>query len=279
MTLVGRGARRAGFVDPVTWKSIASQTLTVAEFESLKMLREPVEMVTRSIQPILWLLVFGTVFQRSAGLAPPGSTVTYVQFIAPGVIAQSVMFTSIYYGIAVIWERDVGLVQKLLASPAERVALVAGRALAAGVRGLGQGSIVVVLAVVLGLHVQVSPVSLVLIALLIVLAGMLFGTLSLVIACVAKTRERFLGLGQIITMPLFFGSNAIYPLEIMPSWLRVVARANPLTYVVAGLRELMLGERAVLGSGPGLATDFALLIGTVVILISAGSAVYPRVVQ
>ena len=94
--------------------------------------RDPTELLTRAVQPMLWLLVFGQVFARRRAI--PTGTLRYLDFLAPGVLAQSVLFTAIFYGIAVIWERDLGIVHKLLVSPAPRGALVLGKALAGGGR-------------------------------------------------------------------------------------------------------------------------------------------------
>lgn len=99
---------------------------------------------------------------------------------------------------------------------------------------------------------------------------------SLIIACLAKTRERFMGIGQILTMPLLFTSDAIYPIVIMPAWLQVFAHVNPLTYMVDGLRVLMLGIGV---SFSGLALDFAVLLVVTTVLVCIGGRLYPRVVM
>ena len=108
------------------------------------------------------------------------------------------------------------------------------------------------------------------------LGAAVFSTLSLIIACMVKTRDRFMGIGQMITMPLFFASNAIYPISIMPSWLKVVAYINPLTYMVDALRGLMIVGGV---SEYGIATDFAVLIAIAVALIIIGGRLYSRVGQ
>jgi len=97
----------------------------------------------------------------------------------------------------------------------------------------------------------------------------------LIVACIVKTRERFMGIGQVLTMPLFFASNAIYPTDLMPSWLQVFVRVNPLTYVVDGLRAMMLRGGA---SDLGLATDFACLGAGLAVLVYIGGRMYPRLV-
>jgi ABC-2 type transport system permease protein len=112
------------------------------------------------------------------------------------------------------------------------------------------------------------------VVLAVLLGAALFSTLSLLIAAVVKTRERFMGIGQVLTMPLFFASNAIYPLEIMPRWLQLVAHVNPLTYEVDALRAAMLvGSPSVYG----LSVDFAILVGVLSLLVALGARIYPRV--
>ena len=208
--------------------------------------------------------------------AIPTGNLTYLEFMAPGVLAQSVLFSAIFFGIAVIWERDLGIIHKLLVSPAYRGALVMGKAISAGLRGLTQAVLIYVLALVLGIHLQFSPLALIGVAAMVMLGSALFATFSLIVACLVKTRERFMGIGQVLTMPLFFASNAIYPLAIMPPWLQVVARVNPLTYVVDALRGLMVqGGHSLFGVG----ADFAVQAGAFVVLLTIASRLYPGLVR
>jgi ABC-type multidrug transport system permease subunit len=137
----------------------------------------------------------------------------YLDFIAPGILAQSVLFVAIFYGINVIWERDLGIVQKFLASPTPRAALVLGKGFSAGTRTLSQAAVVYGLSLLLGVKLNWSPLALLNVVVIVVLAATLFSTFSLIIACIVKTRERFMGVGQVLTMPLFFASNAIYPTD------------------------------------------------------------------
>ena len=110
---------------------------------------------------------------------------------------------------------------------------------------------------------------------MVLLGAALFSTFSLVIACLVKTRERFMGIGQVMTMPLFFASNAIYPIDMMPPWLQMVARGNPLTYEVDALRALMVAGG---GSSFGLGLDFLVLTGTASLLVFLAALLYPKVV-
>ena len=250
------------------------QVLAIADGELRKLLRDPTEVLTRSLQPILWLLVFGQVFSRVRAI--PTGAMPYLDFVAPGVLAQSVLFTAIFYGIAIIWERDLGIVHKMLASPAYRSALVLGKAVSAGVRGLSQTVIIYAVTFLLGIHLRLEVLPVLGVVFCVLLGSAVFSTFSLIIACVVKTRERFMGIGQVLTMPLFFASNAIYPIGMMPGWLRVIAHGNPLTYLVDALRALMVqGGHSAFGLGLDVGVELAVLI----VLVMLAARLYPSVVR
>jgi len=250
------------------------QVLAIADGELRKLRRDPTEVFTRSLQPILWLLVFGQVFSHARAI--PTGSMPYLDFMAPGVLAQSVLFTAIFYGIAIIWERDLGIVHKMLVSPGYRSALVLGKAASAGVRGLTQTVIIYGVTLLLGVHVRLEALPILGVIVSVLLGSAVFSTFSLIIACVVKTRERFMGIGQVLTMPLFFASNAIYPIEMMPRWLQVIARGNPLTYLVDALRTLMVvGGHTAFGLGTDVAIQLATLLGVVII----AARLYPSVVR
>jgi ABC-2 type transport system permease protein len=262
-----------GSADRNLFLDFVYDTLALADVELRKLRRDPAELITRAIQPALWLLIFGQVFARFR--AVPTGGLDYLTFMAPGILAQSVLFIAIFYGISVIWERDLGIVQKLLVSPAPRPALVLGKALSAGVRGLAQGVIVYLLAFVLGIRLDFKPQHILAIGAFIVLGSGLFSTFSLAVACLVKTRERFMGIGQALTMPLFFASNAIYPIASMPTWVRAVARVNPLSYEVDALRSLMV-EGGQTGFGIGI--DLTVLVLVFGLLVYVTARLYPDVV-
>lgn len=261
----GLNSRLAGFV---------SQSLAIVDVELRKLRRDPMELLTRLAQPVLWLVVFGGVFSRVRGI--PTGDVGYLDFMAPGILAQSILFSAIFYGIAVIWERDMGVIHKLLVSPAYREALVFGKALAAGVRGLAQAAFVYILVVVMGIHVRWSLFPMLGVLAAVFTGSALFATFSLLVACLVRTREKFMGIGQLMTMPLFFASNAIYPLALMPSWLRVISRLNPLTYLVDALRSLMIASSL---ASHGLGLDFLVLgiVFTGLLLVTA--RLYPTIIR
>jgi ABC-2 type transport system permease protein len=249
------------------------QVFAIADAEFRKLRHDPIEIVTRAVQPMLWLLLFGQVMAQIRGLS--GGSGNYLDFLSAGILAQSVLFTAIFYGISAIWERDLGILHRYLVSPAARPALVLGKALSAAVRGFSQAVIIYVLALLLGIGVDLAPSHIVGAILFVALGAILFSTLSLIMACLVKTRERFMGIGQVMTMPIFFASNAIYPISLMPHWLQTVASLNPLTYEVDALRALMLQGGA---SVYGLGSDAGVLIGTSIVLIMIAARLYPRMV-
>jgi len=244
----------------------------IAELEIRKLRHDFAELITRAIQPALWLLLFGQVFTR-ARIIPTGD-IPYLDFMTPGILAQSVLFVAIFYGVGLIWERDLGITNKFLVSPTPRAALVLGKAVSAGIRSVPQAVIIYVLALSLGVELNRSPLAFVGVLTIILLGAALFSTLSLIVACLVKTRERFMGIGQILTMPLFFASNAIYPISIMPDWLRVISHINPLSYQVDALRALMIKNGP---SSFGVGIDFCVLIAATLILVIIGARLYPRV--
>jgi len=249
--------------------SFVSAALVVAEVEARKLRHDPWEVVTRALQPLLWLTVFGQAVARARLLSEQED---YLTFMAPGILAQSVMFTSIFYGLAIIWERDAGILQKILVLPVPRASFVAGKALGAGLRALLQAAVVVTVALLLQVRFHLDLFSLVTCALAVLLGAGVFASLSMLLATLLKTRERFMGIGQVLTMPLFFASNAIYPIHLMPAWLQVLAQVNPLTYLVELLRDTLVdGQRF------GVIQDWLVLLAWLVLLQAIVSRRYDRV--
>jgi len=257
----------------ITVSRFVYKTWVIAELEIRKLRHDPTELITRAVQPVLWLLVFGQVFTRIHAIPTPG--MSYIDFLAPGILAQSVLFIAIFSGMSLIWERDLGIIHKFLASPTPRTALALGKALSGGVRALPQSILVYVLAAILGVKIDWNPLALIGVLTAILLGAAAFSAFSLIIALLVKTRERFMGIGQVLTMPFFFASSAIYPISIMPGWLKVIAHGNPLTYEVDALRALMLSGGT---SSFGLALDFGVLALVTTVLVIIAGRLYPRAV-
>ena len=247
------------------------KSYVLAEMEARKLWHDPTELISRAVQPILWLGIFGEALSKVRAIPTQGFT--YLQFITPGILTQSVVFVAIFYGLYIIMDRDTGILQKLLVTPTPRLALVWGKMISAGLRGLTQAVVVFIFALILGVQLHISLLTILGVILIVMLGAAVFTGLSMIIASIVKTRERFMGIGQVITLPLFFASNAIYPVSIMPAWLQVVANVNPVSYMVNGLRALMLS-----GNFNGVGFDILVLAVTALGMSILSAWMYPKVV-
>jgi ABC-2 type transport system permease protein len=245
---------------------------TITEFELRKVWHDVSQVFIRAVQPVLWLLVFGQVFTQTR-LLPTGNY-NYLQFLTPGVLAQSVIFVAIFYGFNLVMDRDMGLLHKLLSTPIPRYSIVLGKTLSAGVRSIIQAMVVFILAVIIRVHLILNLTTVVGALVIIVLTGMCFSSLSIFLASFFKTRERMMGIGQAIIMPLFFASSAIYPIDIMPTWLKVIARINPLSYIVEGLRALL-----VTADYGRIALDFGITVLATAVLVALASTSFSRIIR
>lgn len=150
---------------------------------------------------------------------------------------------------------------------------MAGKAFAAGVRSVAQAVIVVLVAAAMGVAMTWNPVRLLGVVVVVMLGAAFFSCLSLSIAGIALKRDRLMGIGQAITMPLFFASNALYPIEMMPGWLQVISRVNPLTYEVSALRGLLIGTPT------NYWVDLGVLVGSAVAGIVCAAALIGRLAR
>ena len=252
-------------------RTLVSRVGALCLVELQRLRHDRSELYTRAIQPTLWLVIFGVTFTRLHAI--PTGDLPYIDFLAPGILAQSALFISIFYGIQIIWERDAGILAKLLVTPTPRAALIAGKAFAAGIRAFSQVIVVLILSAILGVALTTNPLRLIAAAAAVWLAAAFFSCLSMSIAGIVLKRERLLGIGQAIMMPLFFASNALYPIALMPAWLQAISHVNPLSYEVDALRGLLLGTHA------HILVDFGVLIVAAVLGIALASSLLDRLAR
>ena len=247
----------------VIWNFI-KKTWIVLEFEVRKIIHEPTEILVRIVQPILWLVIFGSIFTKYKVLST--GSVSYMAFITPGILAQSVLFVSIFFGISITWDRESGVLAKLMVTPTPRGAIILGKAMSAGVRGLIQAVFILLVGVILRIHFVMNPLNFLGVIFVIVLAAVCFSCLSILLASFLKHRERFMGVIQLVTMPLFFASNALYPIEAMPKVLQYITIINPLYYVVDALRALLITDDLA-----RLPLDITVLVVVTTLFVMAGT--------
>jgi ABC-2 type transport system permease protein len=254
-----------------TWRQFPSRVATFCLVELQKIRHDRTELVTRAVQPVLWLVIFGETFTRLRAI--PSGHKPYLDFLAPGIIAQAGLFVAIFYGIQIIWERDAGVLTKLLVTPTPRSALILGKSFAAGIRALAQAIVVLVLSAILGVALSVNPLDILGSFVIVMVGAAFFSCLSMTVAGVVLKRDRLMGIGQMITMPLFFASSALYPVSIMPGWLRALSRVNPLSYEVDGLRGMLIGSPAHVG------LDFLVLSAAVLVGVATASSLVSRLAR
>jgi len=242
------------------------QAMCLVEWQKIR--HERTEIYTRALQPALWLVIFGETFSRLHAI--PTGKIPYLDYLVPGIMAQSAMFVAVFYGIMIIWERDSGTLSKLLVTPTPRTALVTGKAFAASVKSAIQAVVVLVTAAILGVPISWSPLRVLGTLAAVVLASAFFSCLSMSIAGIVLKRDRQMAIGQAITMPLFFTSSALYPVTLMPGWLQAISKVNPLSYQVDALRGLLLGAPGNLG------LDFLILAVAAGLSVATASALLPR---
>ncbi|MEM6105463.1 ABC transporter permease [Mycobacterium sp. 050272] len=257
---------------PRGWQRVSATFGRVGAFaivELQKLQHDRTELVTRMVQPALWLLIFGTTFSKLRVINT--GSVSYQAFLAPGIIAQSALFISIFYGIQIIWDRDAGVLSKLMVTPAPAASLITGKAFAAGVRSVAQVVGVLALAYLMRVGLTINPLRILAAMATVMLGAAFFACLSMTLAGLVRNRDRLMGIGQAITMPLFFASNALYPVDVMPSWLRVLSTVNPLSYEVDALRGLLIGT-------PLNLLDFVVLVVAALLGIATASTLLRRLV-
>jgi len=242
------------------------------ELELRRLRHDRTEIYTRAVQPVLWIVIFGPVIGNLRAI--PTAGIPYTDYITPGILVQSMTFVSIFFGLTMVWEREQGILKKLLVTPASRYSTVIGRSMSSGVRSFFQVLIIVPIALLIGVRIVPNPLYFLTATAIIFFASGGFAAISILIASLMKSRERFMGIGQAIIMPLFFASNALYPVEIMPPVLQQLATVNPLSYVVDAVRSLM-----ITGDLSNLLTDVIVIAIFDVVMFIIASISFKRIIE
>jgi len=198
--------------------------------------------ITSLVQPVLFLFVLGTGLSRLASRGLPAG-VDFRTFIYPGVLAMSVLFTAIFSAASIVWDREFGFLREMLVAPVRRWAIVVGKCLGGATVATFQGLIFLALAGVA--HVPYDPVLLLTLVGELLLLSFTLTAFGVMMAARIKQIQAFMALTQLFVLPLFFLSGALYPLNGLPSWLTVLTRIDPLTYIVDPMRQAVFGHLPV----------------------------------
>jgi ABC-2 type transport system permease protein len=209
--------------------------------ELKRYLRDRTRIVSSFFQPLLWLVIFGSGI-RLSGATIGGYSGSYQHYIFPGIIGQTLLFTSMFMGISVIWDREFGFLKEILVAPISRVSIFLGKMLGDSTDAVIQGIIVSLLGVLLGIRLSVVMFFEALPIMVLITFGLV--SIGLTIASFIENLESFGVIQSFINLPLFFLSGALFPIRgnYVPNWIQVVSNFNPLTYGVDALRTIILGQ-------------------------------------
>jgi ABC-2 type transport system permease protein len=230
--------------------------------EVKKYLRSRAQIIASLGQPLMYLAVLGfglgPVFRR----AGEGS---YLQFMAPGVIGMTILFTAMFSGIAMLWDRQFGFLKETLVAPVPRLQIMIGKTLGGATVAVIQGALVFVVTLILGFR-PTSALAVPVAFLIIALIAVVFAALATGIGSGLKEMQGFQMVMNFLVIPLWFLSGALYPLQGLPTALAVLTRVDPLTYGIDGMRGTMIGATHF-----GVSTDVAVLLGVGVVFVIAGA--------
>jgi len=209
--------------------------------EMRRFARQKSRIAVSIVQPVVWLVLMGS---NMAGLTrnPIGAkmlgTSSYLTFMTPGIMVMTALFGGVFGGTSVIWDRRLGILNKMLAAPISRASVPLGKLLAMMVQNWVQVVMILLIAVIMGVRIATGLGGVLFLVLMASLFGMIMGSISLSLAARLKSIETLFAITNFLTMPLMFTSSAIFPIRAMPPWLQAIARVNPLSYAVTPMRTV-----------------------------------------
>lgn len=209
------------------------------ERDLVKWLRGKVTVISSLVMPAAWLIFVGLAL-------PTKFTENYLEFITPGILVMTMLFSSLQGGSLMIFDKILGFLNKFMAMPSPRESILYGKILFISVRGLMQATVILLIATLLGVRI-LNPVNIFLIYLTLFLFSVVFSALSTMIGLYLSDHDSYAAVNSMISMPLFFTSSALMPYDVMPVWLRALARLNPVSYAIDSTRTLFEGGIPVHG--------------------------------
>ena len=252
-----------------------SDTYTIFWREMKRYQRSKSGVAIRLIQPAIWIIVIGNTFAGTQPLIQSvGFEGQYIEFMAPGVIVLTAIFTSIFGGVNVLWDRRYGFLNKALTSPISRTSIALGKMSAISLISAFQASLILGIALAIGVNIpnlfMIAPVMGI-----VILFSLGFSGISVLVATISKSQETFWGVINFLGMPLFLLSPALFPLQLLPDWLAIAAKLNPVTYTVLLVRGMMTGTPENISA----LTSIGIIGSFVVIMVILASYVFTREVN
>jgi len=252
-----------------------SDTYTIFWREMKRYRKSRSGVLIRLIQPAVWIIVIGNTFAGTQPLIQSvGFSGEYIEFMTPGVIVLTAIFTSIFGGVNTLWDRRYGFMNKALTSPISRSSIALGKMLAISLIAALQASLIIGIAIAIGVSFP-NPLLIAPIMAIVILFSLGFSGISVMVAATAKSQETFWGVINFLGMPLFMLSPALFPLELLPEWLATAAKLNPVTYAVLLIRGMMTGVT----EGVNSLLSIGIIAVFVVTMIALASYVFTREVN
>ena len=251
---------------------MTSATYTIWLRELKRYIRNRPRIIASIMMPVMWFGIMGV--GLSASFKIPNVSYDYLNFLSPGIIGQSILFSSIFSAISVIWDKQFGFMKEMLVAPISRTSIVLGKILGSATIAVFTAVVILLLAIIFdGVPLEnLNPVSVATILGLMFLLSVSFVSIGLVIASKMNSMEGFQVVMTTLVLPLFFLSGAFFPLQNAPTWMQVLSNADPLTYGVDGLRGSLLGiyEKSLL-------LDYSVLIGFSLFMIAVATFMFKRI--
>lgn len=252
-------------------KSDLNAIYVIVAREFIKFVRERGRLVSTLARPLLWLFLVGGGMSR---MVSPDMGIPYMQFIFPGIIGMTILFSSIFSSISIIWDKEFGFMKEMLVAPVSRFSIVVGKALSGTVVSTLQALIILLLFPVIGLKLGIIQILLIL-GISIILSFCL-SSLGILIATFYESFESFSVIMNFIVMPMFFLSGAMYPVKLLPGVLSLFTKINPLTYGIDALKYMVFPEKKLLTHDFPLSLDISVIIITSLIFVIIAANVFER---
>lgn len=241
--------------------------LVAREFK--KFVREKSRLISTLARPLIWLFLVGGGMSR---LVTPGLGIDYMKFIFPGILGMTILFSSIFSSLSIIWDKEFGMMKEILVAPVSRFSVVVGKALSGTLISVIQTVIILMISPFLGIKMGL-PTIFYTVAIAILLSFCI-SSLGIIIATFYESFESFSVIMNFIIMPMFFLSGAMYPVNKMPHILQVITRFNPLTYGVDAFKHVLLGDSGIVDFP--IITDISVLVVLSIVFISVAGLLFER---
>lgn len=199
--------------------------------------RQPARIFMSIVQPIIWLVLLGNMMQAVSQI-PFFPTKNYLDFMAPGVVVMTTIFGGVFGGLSIVWDRRLGFLNKMLAAPISRSSIPIGKMIATSLISSLQATLIIVVALVLGINIVTGLLGIVAIILIAMVLCLMLSGISLALGAILKSQETLMVVMNFLTMPLMLTSSALFPAKFMPQWLQDIAIVNPISHAIEPIRTI-----------------------------------------